>query len=161
LEQSDKKKVKRRDVLKSLATVPILGALAYGIYRKRKYDHYLNTNIASKLGMSTSETQVQLQPECKVSGGKEIRMSIIGYGIRGKMLAKGLGFGYSGMVDEMISVAETNKNDNRYQLFLNQEDLNIQITGVCDIFGTYGNMAQEMGANINREGTGCTTPNTR
>jgi predicted dehydrogenase len=32
--------------------------------------------------------------------------------------------------------------------------LNVKITAVCDIFDTYGKMAQEMAANVNREGTG-------
>ena len=35
----------RRDTLKTLATVPILGALAYGVYQKRKDMHNRPTQI--------------------------------------------------------------------------------------------------------------------
>ncbi len=36
------KKVSRRDLLKGLATTPILGLFAYGWYKKRKYDLLLD-----------------------------------------------------------------------------------------------------------------------
>lgn len=149
-EENNKKGVSRRDVLKSLATVPVLGVLAYGVYKKTKYDHYLNTNIANELGMSDNEPVAERQ----VAKGKEIRIGLIGYGIRGKMLAKGLGFAHPTMIDELIQGAKKDKSDNRYKVFLEQDDLNVRITAVCDIFDTYGTMAQEMGANIYREGTG-------
>ncbi len=34
-------KIDRREILKGLATVPVLGALFYGWYRKQKYDNLL------------------------------------------------------------------------------------------------------------------------
>jgi hypothetical protein len=37
--------MKRRDLLKGFATVPILGAFAYAWYRKRSYERYLKKNI--------------------------------------------------------------------------------------------------------------------
>ncbi|VAW15562.1 Myo-inositol 2-dehydrogenase [hydrothermal vent metagenome] len=149
-EGNNKKGMNRRDLLKSLGTVPVLGAMAYGVYKKKKYDHYLSSNIASELGMSTAEAPA----ERKTAPGKQIRIGIIGYGIRGKHLAKGLGFAHPSMIDEWKKGAKDNIHDKRYQDFLEQDDLNVKITAVCDIFDTYGKMAQEMGANVNREGTG-------
>ena len=154
MEENNKKKINRRDVIKSFATFPVLGAAAYGAYKKRQYEQYLNSSIASELGMSSSKPKVQHQPEHKASKDKEIRVGFIGYGIRGKMLASGLGFAHPDVIEEMKIGAQYNKDDNRYEQFLSQEDLNVRITAVCDIFDTYGNMAQEMGANINREGKG-------
>jgi predicted dehydrogenase len=142
--------VKRRDLLKSLAAIPIVGAMAYGIYRKRKNEHYISNIIEQELGMSSDEPSTKR----KIKPGKEIRIGIIGYGIRGKQLAKGLGFAHSSMIDGWIKGAKTDKSDRRYQNFLDQDDLNIKVTAVCDIFDTYGIMSQEAGANINREGTG-------
>ncbi len=142
--------INRRDALKGLATVPVLGAMAYGVYRKQQYDRLLKGNISSELGMSTEEPL----PEKITSGGKQIRIGLIGYGIRGKQLAKGLGFVHPSMIDDWKAGAVKDKKDTRYAEFRNQDDLNVKITGVCDIFDTYGRMAQEMAANVNREGTG-------
>ncbi|MBT3386189.1 MAG: Gfo/Idh/MocA family oxidoreductase [Prolixibacteraceae bacterium] len=149
-QKKDKKNISRRDVLKSLATVPVVGAVAYGALKKKQYDHYLNSKIAEELGMSYSE------PENKPAkmGGKEIRIGIIGYGIRGKQLTQGLGFVHPSKVDSWKEGAMNNKDDKRYSNFIAQDDLNVRITAVCDIFDTYGTMAQEMAANVNREGNG-------
>ena len=56
-QKKDKKNISRRDVLKSLATVPVVGAVAYGALKKKQYDHYLNSKIAEELGMSYSEPE--------------------------------------------------------------------------------------------------------
>ncbi len=44
----------RRDLLKGLATVPVLGAFAYGTWRKRRQDHIRNHRLAKELNMSVS-----------------------------------------------------------------------------------------------------------
>jgi predicted dehydrogenase len=144
-------KINRRDILKTIATVPVLGAVAYGLYKKKSYDHYLKSTISRELEMSQHEPEPPVKSE-----GKEIRIGLIGFGIRGKQLAKALGFSHPEQVEEWRNAAESNSNDHRYLDFKEQEDLNIRITAVCDIFDTYGKMAQETAANINREGTGGT-----
>ncbi len=146
--ENDSSKINRRDILKSIATVPFLGAIAYGLYKKKRHESYKRNIILKELGMSSEE------PLAKVSRseGKEIRIGLIGYGIRGKQLAKALGFAHPSMVDEWYKAAQDNKNDLRYIDFISQDDLNVRITAVCDVFDTYGNMAREMAANIRREG---------
>lgn len=144
-------KINRRDILKGLATVPVLGAVAYGLYKKKSYDHYLKSSIARELDMSQNEPEPPVKSE-----GKEIRIGLIGFGIRGKQLAKALGYSHPDQVEDWRKAAESNSNDHRYLDFKEQEDLNVRITAVCDIFDTYGKMAQETAANINREGTGGT-----
>ena len=47
----------RRDVLKGLATVPVLGAFAYGTWRKRKQDHIRSHKLAKELNMSSEEKE--------------------------------------------------------------------------------------------------------
>ena len=47
-----KKNLKRRDVLKSLATIPIVGAVLYGALRKKEYDRFVGKNISAQVGMS-------------------------------------------------------------------------------------------------------------
>lgn len=144
-----KRKYTRREVVKSLATVPVLGAVAYGLYRKKSHELFLRNSISEELNMSRT---IPAAPPA--SQGKEIRLGIIGYGIRGKQLCAGLGFVHPTQIDEWRKAAEENSNDKRYEGFREQDNLNIRITAVCDIFDTYGNMAVETAANINREGTG-------
>jgi predicted dehydrogenase len=143
----NKKGLSRRDVVKGLVTVPVLGAVAYGIYKKRNYDRFLKSSITDELKMSHDEPV-----ETPVSGGSLVRLGLIGFGIRGKQLAKGLGFVHPKQIDEWIEGAKKNKDDKRYEDFRMQDNLNIEVTAVCDIFDTYGKMAQEAAANINREG---------
>ena len=144
----NRKGLSRRDVVKGLVTVPVFGAVAYGIYKKRKYDSFLKGSISDELNMSQDEPV-----ETPVSSGRLIRIGLIGFGIRGKQLAKGLGFVHPKQIDDWKEGAKKNKDDNRFEDFRIQENLNIEVTAVCDIFDTYGKMAQEAAANIHREGS--------
>jgi predicted dehydrogenase len=148
-DRNKKKTYSRREVIKSLATVPVLGAVAYGVYRKKSHDIFMRESVSEELNMSRSEPVAPVK-----SKGKEIRVGLIGYGIRGKQLALGLGFAHPTQIDEWRKAADENHSDNRYRDFRELDDLNIRITAVCDIFDTYGKMAQETAANIYREGTG-------
>lgn len=142
--------MKRRDLLKGLATVPVLGAFAYSWFHKQHYDKYLKKSIQEEIKLRATA------PDIPATGpmDKKIRLGLIGYGIRGKQLARAAGFAHPEIIDKWIEAASDNANDNRYKNYLAQEDLNVVINGVCDIFDTYGKMAQEAGANINREGSG-------
>jgi len=140
----------RRDVLKSLISLPVVGGLAYAWYRKRKYEKFLRMNIQEELKLSPETPLYNLNN----SQEKEIRLGLIGYGIRGKDLAVAAGFAHPGMIDEWKAGALNDKQDKRYEDYLAQDSLNARITAVCDIFDTYGRMAQEAGANVYREGAG-------
>ena len=56
-------------------------------------------------------------------------------------------------IDEMKAANKQNKRDTRYQQYMEQDDLNIEITAVCDIFDVYGEAAVLAGSNIHREGS--------
>ena len=62
----------RRDTLKTLATVPILGALAYGVYQKRK-DALRGRNISDVFQVSNRQASY-LEPQ---GDGKKIRIGLI------------------------------------------------------------------------------------
>jgi predicted dehydrogenase len=150
-DQSEEKRastVGRRDVIKTLATVPVLGALAYGVIKTRKVA-VLDKDISDVFQIS-NKNAVFLQP---VAEGKQIRIGLIGFGIRGKQLMRALGFAEPSYIDTLIEAKKKNSNDTRYDAFLEQDNLNVVITGVCDIFDVYSAAAQLTGSNINREGT--------
>ena len=142
--------MKRRELLKTLISVPVVGSFAYAWYRKRKYERFLKMNIQEEFGIAPAP--LPAGPES--AGGKQIRLGLIGYGIRGRDLAEAAGFAHPKSIDDWKENALLNKTDHRYEEYLQQGDLNVIMTGVCDIFDTYGVMAQEAGANVYRDGTG-------
>ena len=140
----------RREIIKSLATVPVLGAFAYGYYKKKKYDKALNSEILKELGMDQGSPE-HIAPVS--SGGRKIRIGIIGYGIRGNQLMKGAGFVHPDWIDSIRDAQEKNSSDKRYLEYLEQEDLNIEVNGVCDIFDIRAQRALDAAGNIERSGS--------
>ncbi len=139
----------RRNAIKALATVPILGAMAYGVYKKQKHDNTLR-DVSDVFSVSKDDfTIANLQPN-----GKQIRLGIIGCGIRGKQLLRAIGFTTPESIQKLIDGAKQDSKDTRYKNYLEQEDLNVTITGVCDIFDTFAEEGIAAGANIHREGVG-------
>jgi predicted dehydrogenase len=122
--------ISRRDVVKGLATVPVLGAFAYGWYKKRNLDKMLHDAIREEITLDNENPVFNR----KVSNEKQIRLGIIGTGGRGRSLLKACGFLHPEIIDDYIKASKKDKTDKRYQEFLDQEDLNVVINGVCDIF---------------------------
>ena len=138
----------RRDLLKGLATIPVLGAIAYGIYRKKRlYNEYKN-NILSELNFGSSPVRVSR----KVNNNQLIRLGIIGYGIRGRHLLRAAGYAEPEWIDDVKKASGQNRFDTTYEDYMNQEGLNVAVKGVCDIFDIHAGEAIRAGANIYREG---------
>jgi predicted dehydrogenase len=141
--------ISRRDIIKGLATVPVLGALAYSAYRKKKHDLEVINNLANEIG-----TLGELPSLDASSSGKRIRLGVIGFGLRGGQLLTAAGLNHPDAVDSLQRNALATGNDSRLQQFMESDDLNIEIKGVCDIFSVYAERAQLTGANVNKVGTG-------
>ncbi|MCW1735417.1 Gfo/Idh/MocA family protein [Anaerorudis cellulosivorans] len=135
----------RREALKTLATVPVLGVMAYGVYKKEKNER------SKRLAADMFRFKEKPVPP-PVTDGKRIRIGIIGYGIRGKDLMNALGFSTPQHVEDLKTAWKSNAQDSRYKDFMEQEDLNVEITAVCDIFDKHAEEAMAAGANIHREG---------
>ena len=144
VEPGEGESVSRRDVLKGLATVPVLGAFAYAYFRKRRYEKMLRGNILKSVDMTAAPPEHQLPPE----SGRTIRLGLIGFGIRGPQIAKAAGFLHPDDVDALREASLTDTRDTRYAEFMGQDDLNIEIRGVCDIFSVYAEKARVAGSNI-------------
>ena len=149
--KENKKSLNRREWLKNLSTIPVLGAFAYAVYKKKQYDQFLRENILEETKMSSSS--VQQEEAISKDPNEKIRLGMIGYGTRGTRLLKAAGFLHPEEIDEMKQAAVKNPQDTRYQDFMAQEDLNIEINGVCDLFDVRAGEAQEASANTGREGT--------
>ena len=139
----------RRDLLKGLATVPVLGALGAAWLKKTNVDKKLKEQMREVVSLTSQS--VELAP---AATGEPIRVGIVGFGIRGKQLLRAAGFPEPSWIDEQKKANEENKANRNYEQYMNQEKLNMVVTGVCDIFTVYSRDAALAGSNINREGTG-------
>jgi predicted dehydrogenase len=145
---SDKKnknnldKVSRRDVLRGLATTPVLGVLAYDYWKQKAADKLKNKVVNLNLGLD--DKKEESKPINK-SSEQLVRIGIIGIGGRGTALLKAAGFvspeWYNGQV-------ELNKKSSVLQKYQNQEILNIEIAAVCDVFDLHA----ERGLNLASHG---------
>ncbi|MDR2562393.1 MAG: Gfo/Idh/MocA family oxidoreductase [Prevotellaceae bacterium] len=138
----------RRDALRALISAPVIGAMSYGIYKKMAHDkRKRDLGDLFKLEPVAPPSAARM-----ASDGKIIRIGIIGFGIRGKQLLRAAGFAEPKYLDDLREAARNNSKDVRYSNFMEQDDLNLRVTAVCDIFDTYGDAAVAAGANLYREG---------
>lgn len=136
----------RRNALKTLATLPVLGAMAYGVYKKKSTE---NKNQLAGDIFKVDAAPVSLKVQ---SNGKKIRIGIIGCGGRGTYLMEALGFSTPENVSLLKEESKKNAENTRYKDFLEQDDLNVEVVGVCDIFDVFAKNGALAGANIKREG---------
>jgi predicted dehydrogenase len=150
-DKNKKEGIGRRDVLKSLATLPFVGALLYGAFRKKSLQHYRQHQLLKELDLDSISEPRPFTPVA--SGDKGIlRIGIIGFGIRGQQIARSAGFAIPELIDSWSRAAAVNRADERLQVYLEQEDLNIRITGVCDIFSVHAQRGLDASANLYRTG---------
>lgn len=137
-------KFSRRDALKGITGIPILGIVWWAggdISNKAQKEkvHLLETlNIKATPPPSTGSM-----------AGDPVRVGIIGFGIRGEQLCRSLGFATTAWLIEMKEANDNNPKDQRLQEFLNQEPLNVKLTAICDIFDARAEVALE---SFNNEG---------
>jgi len=151
-DNKQKKDINRRDLLKGMATVPVLGAFAFGIWRKKQLDHYRSHQLSQELNMSS----VAPGEAKKVWDGEPLRLGIIGYGGRGEHLLRGAGFAHPDVIQNWKDAAAENSTDRRYQDYMAQDDLNVVVNGICDLFDVRAERAMLASSNTGREGTGGT-----
>ena len=119
----------RRDVLKGLGGIPILGAVWWAgasnaVSKRRK-----RNEILQQLNIQPS-----LPPSVPSIGGDPIRVGIIGFGIRGEQLCRALGFATKEWKEDMRLAAKEDPKHSALKDFMNQDKLNVSLAGVCDIF---------------------------
>ncbi len=136
-------KFSRRNLLKGLATIPIVGAAwwagASSTTKKRKQRESI---------MNALDIKASPPPPTGPMSGDPIRLGIIGFGIRGKQLLRASGFATDKWLKEAKERADENPLDTRLKSFMEQENLNVKLTAVCDVFDVN---AQEALNSFNRD----------
>jgi len=109
------KSMERRDFVRGLASLPVLGGFIATVLSKRWHDKSSQNKIFSDLEIDPDMFQTGAPTDGKM--GDPIRLGIIGVGSRGKSILEALGFCLPG---------------ERYKD--RELDLNIRLTGVCDVY---------------------------
>jgi predicted dehydrogenase len=125
-EMSGSKTIKRRTLLKALAGIPVLGVFALELIKKFDFDQDKKNRILKDLGLDN----IKVPEIIKRSHGSKsdlIRIGMIGFGNRASALASALGFLHP---DEI----ESRTREDNIKDWLAQEDLNVAITGICDVY---------------------------
>ncbi|MEK6153293.1 Gfo/Idh/MocA family oxidoreductase [Flavobacteriaceae bacterium 3-367] len=119
----------RRDVLKGLGGIPILGAVWWAGATSAASKNRERSEILEQLNIRPS-----LPPDMPEITGSPIRVGIVGFGIRGEQLCRALGFATKEWLHEMALEAENDTNHTALEDFQRQEKLNVKLTAVCDVF---------------------------
>lgn len=119
----------RRDLLKGLGGLPILGAVWWAGAASAVHNRRERTKILEQLNIRPS-----LPPTVPGIEGEPVKVGIIGFGIRGEQLCRSLGFATQEWRDEMKLAAEEDPNHSALADFLKQDKLNLKLVGICDVF---------------------------
>lgn len=119
----------RRDMIKGLAGLPIVGTIWWAGASKSIATTKKRSEILERLNIEPS-----LPSTLPPIGGDPIRIGVIGHGIRGEQLCRALGFASNEWIQRMEEAAGKNPNHTALKDFRAQEKLNVKLVAVCDIF---------------------------
>ena len=138
----------RRELLKGLATIPAIVAFFVSLWAKLRRDAVKKSNLLQDLVQ-----EKQAPPIVSSTGTSDhIRIGIIGYGGRGGHLVRGAGFATPGWTDLSSENARKNRLDKSFATFMQQEDLNVSLVGVCDLFDFRSGLGVQASKNEVRPG---------
>ncbi|MFH0756854.1 MAG: Gfo/Idh/MocA family oxidoreductase [Bacteroidota bacterium] len=140
-------KTSRRDILKALATLPVLGFFANRFYAKSEND--LNLPDFNRLHLDIADSSIQIPATRYSSEGERLRLGIVGNGFRGPQVLRALGYAEKEWAEEKI---ENGIPNSRLSSILNQDDFNVIITGVCDTYAPRAEEAAEIASSPFRSG---------
>ncbi len=145
----------RREILKGLAAIPAFGLIGYGLFKE------IGELKASRINLLGQDDSIIPKGAPLVVQGQTLRLGIVGSGGRSRYLLKALGFLHPERIDEYSEWARANKYWKEYmEEFYAQDNLNVRITAICDVFEKNARLGVEIGANLYRKGSGGEMDNT-
>jgi predicted dehydrogenase len=134
-DQLQNKNFSRRTILKALAGIPVLGVFGYEVMKNRSYAREKEKQIMKELGLENLDTP-KIIPDLAANKGNRLRVGFIGFGNRANQLVNGLGVMH-------LSEAESKKKNGILDDWMAQEDLNIDLAGICDVFDLHAQRGLE------------------
>jgi predicted dehydrogenase len=123
----------RRSFIELLVGLPVIGVFFYNYFKKRAKEDAAKEAIMAELGVG--ESGPAFIPEAiSRPPGDRIRLGIIGNGGEGEALVRHAGFAHPDWVEENRKNAEEDPRHKALEVYLDQQDLNVQFTAVCDVF---------------------------
>jgi len=123
-------KILRRDFIKALSALPFFGYFA--LFFKDSVKSELEKKEKQYLKELGLENIKVPKTRINVSGNNnKIRIGLLGHGWRGGDLLRSLGFANPAWIKKNTKNGEYADN---VKLFLEQEDLNVELAGICDTF---------------------------
>ncbi len=123
----------RRTLVKALASVPFITAFGYQWHKMsglKTREKLACNNLFEGLGLDKVEATQAINTPVSSSLQDHIRIGVIGCGERALRVLRAAGFIWE---DKLTNWLKEN-NTAALQHWLDQEDFNISITGVCDVF---------------------------
>ena len=148
------KGIKRRAVLGALASLPFFGGFFYSLYVKKAADDARKSEILSELGLGGGKAPAVLPQTTFKKPGQFIRLGFIGFGGRAEDLAVSAGFAHPDLIADQKKAAAKDPQNKWLQSWMNQDDLNVAITGVCDLFDIRAERGLVAAVNEERPGGG-------
>jgi predicted dehydrogenase len=143
--KNEQSSIKRRTVLKALVGIPVLGVFAFELINKREHDIEKKNSLIEELGLDNF-----IAPNVASTAVKKtnlIRIGIIGFGNRATSHANALGYMHPDDV-------ESHKRMDTLKDWLLQENLNVALTGICDVFDLHAERGLETARNTLHPGVG-------
>ena len=125
--------ITRRGVLKALVSLPVLGVFAYNYLRKKAADDVRKQAILEELKVTEGGPAV-IPEAISRPPSRRIRLGIIGYGGEGESLVRNAGFASPEWLKNARKAHADNPRDKQLQVYLEQDDLNVDLTAVCELF---------------------------
>ncbi|MFH0757504.1 MAG: Gfo/Idh/MocA family oxidoreductase [Bacteroidota bacterium] len=140
---NEKHRMPRRSLLKALAGIPLLGLFSFAAFKKINFDKEKRYRVIRELGLEDLKAPSMLT----TSSGKGdlLRLGFIGFGSRAGQLSQSLGF----MHPDDVKQREMNGT---LEGWLQQTDLNVAITGICDVFDLHAEQGLAVAGNKTRPG---------
>ncbi len=141
----------RRELFKALASVPIFGALAYGVYRRKSAADEKRRKIFEELGV-TGDAPAVIPEAISSPPSERLRLGVVGYGGRGQADIRGAGFAPTEWTDRQARAAQRSPRAQGLATFMAQHDLNLELTAMCDLFDVYAERGIDASTNTMRPG---------
>ncbi|HLF34454.1 MAG TPA: Gfo/Idh/MocA family oxidoreductase [Cyclobacteriaceae bacterium] len=146
------KNIFRRDFLKGLVSVPLLGYFGFAFKDKmpeEKSESFKDYKSTLKIENLEAPGEKLVPPTGRDSN--LLRIGVIGNGWRGEQLMHSLGYTHP-------EIVERNTINGQYtewfRAFLEREDLNLQLAGICDTFEIHAQRGVDFSMNETRPGGG-------
>ena len=147
----------RRGFLEALVSLPVIGVFFLSFLEKKAADDARKEAILEELGVR--ETGPAYIPEAISKPPSErIRLGIIGFGGEGESLVRHAGFANPEWVEGVRKAHEEDPRNKELEVYMGQEDLNVQLTAVCDVFDVRAERGIAASQVDTRPGAGGTYP---